>query len=77
MAGARIAEPGTRLAGNGGATQAAGRARIGRIWRCGTRVAGTGRYDVDVVIGLLVIVLFGMMLWIVEAVGRLGGGRSS
>jgi hypothetical protein len=38
-----------------------------REWRC----------DVDVAIVVLVIVLFGITLWIVKAVGRLGSGRAS
>ena len=31
----------------------------------------------DLAIVILVIVLFGLTLWIVNAVGRLGGGRTS
>jgi hypothetical protein len=38
-----------------------------RRWRC----------DVDIAIVVLVIVLFGGTLWMVDAVDRLGGGRTS
>ena len=31
----------------------------------------------DIAIVVLVIVLFGVTLWMVKAVGRLGGGRTS